>query len=116
MTIRILLRDFDTARLAEKAELLRATAHTIEAEFPRAKVDVTVMPQYRNMAEGLARERGLPEAGIGVGVDNPRAAALYARLGYRPLLDYLDRYSYEDVDGTMRECVDACTFLVKELL
>ena len=67
-------------------------------------------------AEGLARERGLPEAGIGVGVDNPRAAALYARLGYRPLLDYLDRYSYEDVDGTLRECVDACTFLVKELL
>ncbi|KOU74365.1 acetyltransferase [Streptomyces sp. MMG1533] len=66
-------------------------------------------------AEDLARGRGLTVVGIGVGRDNPRAAALYDRLGYRPLLDYLDRYSYEDHDGTTRECVDPCTFLVKEL-
>ncbi|NEB05915.1 GNAT family N-acetyltransferase [Streptomyces sp. SID13726] len=66
-------------------------------------------------AEELARERGITVVGIGVGRDNPRAAALYARLGYRPVTDYLDRYSYEDRDGTTRECVDACTFLVREL-
>jgi amino acid transporter len=40
-------------------------------------------------AEESARERGLPLVGIGVGRDNPRAAALYARLGYRPVVDYL---------------------------
>ncbi|GAA2517237.1 GNAT family N-acetyltransferase [Streptomyces longisporus] len=66
-------------------------------------------------AEELARERALPVVGIGVGRDNPRAAALYARLGYRPVTDYLDRYTYVDADGAERECVDACTFLVKEL-
>jgi GNAT superfamily N-acetyltransferase len=66
-------------------------------------------------AEGLAVERGLTVVGIGVGRDNLRAAALYARLGYRALVDYLDRYAYEEHDGTTRECVDACTFLTKEL-
>jgi tripeptide aminopeptidase len=56
VTMRILLRDFDTPRLAEKADLLRAVARTIEMEFPAAKIDVTVSPQYRNMADGLSKE------------------------------------------------------------
>jgi len=54
--MRILLRDFETIRLAEKVELLHAAARLLAAEFPQAKVDVQVTPQYRNMAEGLARE------------------------------------------------------------
>jgi tripeptide aminopeptidase len=54
--LRILLRDFDTAKLADKAELLRTIGRLIEAEFPEAKVAVTVTPQYRNLADGLARE------------------------------------------------------------
>ena len=33
-TIRILLRDFDTARLADRAEVLRAVARTVTAEYP----------------------------------------------------------------------------------
>lgn len=56
VTMRILLRDFDTAKLAEKAELLRGAARLIEAEYPSAKVDVQVTAQYRNMAEGLVKE------------------------------------------------------------
>jgi tripeptide aminopeptidase len=56
VTLRILLRDFDTAKLAEKAELLRAVARLLEAEYPLARVAVHVTPQYRNMAEGLAKE------------------------------------------------------------
>jgi tripeptide aminopeptidase len=55
-TIRILLRDFDAARLNEKAEILRQVAVPIVAEFPQARIDVQVTPQYRNMAEGLAKE------------------------------------------------------------
>lgn len=66
-------------------------------------------------AEGPARGRGPDVVGIGVGKDNARAAALYARLGYRPVADHLDRHAYEDHDGTVRECVDPCTFPVKEL-
>jgi tripeptide aminopeptidase len=56
VTLRILLRDFDTSRLADKADVLRTAARLIEAEFPQGKVAVAITPQYRNMAEGLARE------------------------------------------------------------
>src|SRR5262249_52679595 len=31
-------------------------ARLLEAEYPRARVEVNVTPQYRNMAEGLAKE------------------------------------------------------------
>ncbi len=55
-TIRILLRDFETARLAEKAALLRGIAQLLQAEHPRATIDVKITPQYRNMADGLAKE------------------------------------------------------------
>ncbi|HJT78730.1 MAG TPA: peptidase T [Gemmataceae bacterium] len=56
VVLRIILRDFDTARLAEEADLLRRVAATITAEYPRAAIDVRVTPQYRNMADGLKKE------------------------------------------------------------
>ncbi len=56
VALRILLRDFDTPRLAERAELLRTVASTITAEYPQASINVKISPQYRNMAEGLAKE------------------------------------------------------------
>ncbi len=56
VTLRVLLRDFETARLAEKAEILRSIAAELQAEHVGAKIDVKVTPQYRNMAEGLAKE------------------------------------------------------------
>jgi tripeptide aminopeptidase len=56
VTLRILLRDFDTPRLAEHAELLRHIARLLEAEYPKARIRVAVTPQYRNLADGLARE------------------------------------------------------------
>ncbi len=56
VTMRILLRDFETAKLAERAELLGAAARRVEAEYPRAKVDVQITTQYRNMADWLGKE------------------------------------------------------------
>jgi tripeptide aminopeptidase len=56
VTLRILLRDFETSRLADKAEMLRSIARLLEAEHPRARIEVRITPQYRNMAEGLAKE------------------------------------------------------------
>jgi len=56
VTLRILLRDFDTARLAKQADILRQIAAVLQAEHPSAKIDVQVSPQYRNMADGLAKE------------------------------------------------------------
>jgi GNAT superfamily N-acetyltransferase len=67
-------------------------------------------------AEQLAGERGTEVMGLGVGDDNPRAAALYARLGYRPTVAYVDRWAYLDAGGERRECVEPCTFLVKNLV
>ena len=55
-TLHILLRDFDTPKLAEYADLLRATARQIEAEHPGAKVEVAVTEQYRNMRDGMERQ------------------------------------------------------------
>ena len=54
--LRILLRDFDAAKLQQQADLLQQAAAATMAEFPEAKIDVDVRPQYRNMAEGLRRE------------------------------------------------------------
>ncbi len=56
VSLKILLRDFDTARLEDHANLLRQTAAAVAAEFPGANVHVRVTPQYRNLGDGLARE------------------------------------------------------------
>jgi tripeptide aminopeptidase len=56
VTLRILLRDFDTPKLADKAQLLRDVARLLEMEHPGARIAVQVAPQYRNMAQGLAKE------------------------------------------------------------
>lgn len=55
-TLRILLRDFDTEKLAEKAKLLQNIAYLLMLEHPGSTIDVKVTPQYRNMAEGLRKE------------------------------------------------------------
>jgi tripeptide aminopeptidase len=55
-TIRILLRDFDTPRLAELAGMLREFAAKSAAAFPGSAIDVKVIEQYRNMADGLKKE------------------------------------------------------------
>jgi len=74
-TIRILLRDFDTSRLAKQAELLRSAAGLIMAEYPRSHVEVSVSPQYRNMADGLAKE---PRA-VSFAEEAMRAAGIQAK-------------------------------------
>jgi tripeptide aminopeptidase len=68
--LKILLRDFVTDSLAEKAELIRAAASEITVEFPGSLIEVHIVKQYRNLGEGLARE--------------PRAVA-YAQEAYQRL-------------------------------
>jgi tripeptide aminopeptidase len=57
--INFILRDFDTPKLAEQAEMLRAIGRQIETEFPEAAVKVETRKQYRNMKDGIAK---LPQA------------------------------------------------------
>jgi tripeptide aminopeptidase len=56
VTLRVLLRDFDSQQLAAYAEQLRQLARQVEAEFAQSRIDVTTQRQYRNMGEGLDRE------------------------------------------------------------
>lgn len=71
VVLRIILRDFETAQLAVQAELLKSAVAELQSIYPRSHIEVSVTPQYRNMAEGLSRE--------------PRAVAFaeaaFARLG-----------------------------------
>jgi tripeptide aminopeptidase len=54
--IAILLRDFQTSRLAELQGLLLQAAAATMLDYPAAKIEVDTVRQYRNMAEGLTRE------------------------------------------------------------
>ncbi|MFO0818062.1 MAG: peptidase T [Pirellulales bacterium] len=56
VTLRILLRDFRTAALAEQAERIRQAARAVETDFPGVSIDVDVRPQYRNLGDGLQLE------------------------------------------------------------
>lgn len=66
-------------------------------------------------AEIRAKQRGYHRTGLGVGDDNPRAARLYERLGYRETIRYIDAWSYVDDDGVKHGVEDPCTFLIKDL-
>jgi GNAT superfamily N-acetyltransferase len=68
-------------------------------------------------AEVLVRQRNRRQIGLGVGDDNPRAAALYLRLGYRETgCHYVDRYHYIDGNGLRHDVADPARFLVKDLI
>jgi tripeptide aminopeptidase len=56
VSLKILLRDFETPRLTGYATLLRNLAATVQQENPGVVVGVELREQYRNMAEGLAGE------------------------------------------------------------
>ncbi|MFZ0215961.1 MAG: GNAT family N-acetyltransferase [Candidatus Dormiibacterota bacterium] len=66
-------------------------------------------------AERAARARPCHCIGLGVETTNVRAATLYARLGYRPTVAYVDRWSFEDSGGATHYLADACRFMVKEI-
>lgn len=55
-SIRVLLRSFETPDLANLADMLRTIATTIITEHPRAKIDIEVKKQYRNMREALQKD------------------------------------------------------------
>jgi tripeptide aminopeptidase len=54
-TVRLIVRDFDTAALKQRCSWLRELAEAVVAGVPGAAVDVQVDEQYRNMREILDR-------------------------------------------------------------
>ena len=65
--------------------------------------------------EERARARGAGRVRLLVGVDNPRARALYERLGYRADGTETDRRSYVDDTGRTVDVAEECVLMVKEL-
>ncbi len=87
MTLKFILRDFELDGLAQKGEILRAVCTAIQAAEPRAQINCTIRPQYRNMrywlekdmtpvdlARDAARELGLDPVSVPIrgGTDGSR--------------------------------------------
>ena len=56
VVITLILRDFETSNLQKQADVLDKIAAEVASEFPGASINVDVIKQYRNMAEGLAND------------------------------------------------------------
>jgi tripeptide aminopeptidase len=69
---RLILRDFETPKLAEYAKRLEAIAEPLRKQHPRAKITITTRQQYRNMRDGLVKE---PRA-VAFAIEATRAAGL----------------------------------------
>jgi tripeptide aminopeptidase len=55
-SVKILFRDFNTAGLDDLKTIVEKTAAEVQAVFPKAKIDVEVKEQYRNMREGVEKD------------------------------------------------------------
>jgi tripeptide aminopeptidase len=71
-SVKFIVRDFDTAALAQKEALLESLAARAASRFPGTRVEVAVEEQYRNMREVLDRHPAV--------VDNAREAIRRAGL------------------------------------
>jgi tripeptide aminopeptidase len=75
-SVRIILRDFETPTLREHAARLEAIAAELRAQHPRARIEIEIVKQYRNMRDGLGKEpRAMPKA-----IEATRAAGLEPEL------------------------------------
>lgn len=68
-------------------------------------------------AAALTRERGMARLGLSVGLDNPRARALYERVGFTQadVGTVVVRWQGPTPDGGKRWYEQQCIYLVKEL-
>lgn len=66
-------------------------------------------------AEQRIASRGLPRAELGVEETNPRARALYERLGYRAFAREPDSWDVEAQDGSLQRYETMCVLMRKSL-
>ncbi len=55
-SVKILFRDFKTEGLDKLKEIVDKVVPEVQAMFPKAKIDVKVTEQYRNMREGVEKD------------------------------------------------------------
>jgi GNAT superfamily N-acetyltransferase len=103
---------------AHIASMMRGTCPDVE--------DLFVLEAFRSRgvgsrilqeAETLAAARGFRRIGLSVDVRNPRAHALYTRLGYRDagLGSHHEEGDYVDRRGVLQRWDETCVYLVKWL-
>ena len=100
-------------------EVAAASPRQVELGF------LHVQPEFRGrgvgtalvgLAEQRCRERGVTSLGLGVGDGNPRAAALYQRLGYAATgFRFTDRYTWTNSDGELQDAVEPGFYLTRHL-
>lgn len=56
-TLKILLRDFETAGLAELKKKLEQIIEEVKPLHPKARIELQIMESYRNMREGLEKDQ-----------------------------------------------------------
>ena len=54
--LKLILRDFERDGLAEKGNILRKVCDAVSASEPRAQIECTIRPQYRNMRYWLEKD------------------------------------------------------------
>lgn len=99
------------------AERLPSTPH-LEALGVREDLRSRgVGTQLLASAEAAARARGCTRIGLAVGIENLRARALYARLGYREsdLGEFRTEWEVQDEHGQRHTEGETCTYFVKRL-
>ncbi len=64
-TVRILLRDFETAKLLEYRKLLEETAAATKLSFPGLEIELDIVEQYRNMADGIRQKPEIVSLALG---------------------------------------------------
>jgi tripeptide aminopeptidase len=75
--ISLILRDFEPDGLASHGELLRAVCAAVQAGEPRARIECTITPQYRNMRYWLEKDMQAVE----------RATGAMRTLGIEPIFE-----------------------------
>ncbi len=124
--IAILLRDFQTAKLAEQADLLRSIARSIEADFPAGRIEINIKPQYRNMADGMEKaphvlplaQQAMEAAGLAPRLTSVRGGTDGSRLTEKglpcPNLSCGEHNLHSPLEWTCLEEMDtACSVLEK---
>jgi ribosomal protein S18 acetylase RimI-like enzyme len=83
---------------------------TVEAEVQSQSIGSRLIKHM----ESVARSKDCEQIGLGVAYENPRAHALYLRLGYTEILsEYFDKYIAIDSNGQEHEISDKCRFMSK---
>ena len=55
-TVKLLFRDFKTAGLEDLKKIVEKTVAEVQSMYPKAKIDIQVTEQYRNMREELEKD------------------------------------------------------------